>query len=69
MEKLSNEKFNKAIIVIAFVFNIVVFAPLELFYTNKKEFWFNVNDILPVIILLLGILLVLSVFIFYFPFI
>ena len=51
MERLKKDNLNYLIITIAFIFNIIVFAPIEIFYTNRKEFWFSITDILPIICL------------------
>lgn len=37
-------------IVISFMFSI--FGPLELYFTNKKEFWFSLEDLFPVVIII-----------------
>ena len=50
MNKLKNKKINSILVVSAFVFNILIFAPLEIYYTNKNEFWFKIKDFLPVTI-------------------
>ena len=50
MEKLKNNKVNGIIVIIAFVFNILIFAPIEIYYTNQSELWFNIKDMLPIII-------------------
>ena len=50
MEKLKNNKINGIIVIIAFVFNILIFAPIEIYYTNQSELWFNIKDMLPIII-------------------
>lgn len=49
MKKIKKETINTILIILAFSFNIAVFAPIELYLTNKKEFWFGLVDILPII--------------------
>lgn len=52
MKDMIKDKICGIIVTISFVFNILIFAPLEIYYSNKSELWFNVeNLILPVIIL------------------
>ena len=50
MEKLKNVTLNGIMIIATFIFNIFIFAPIEIFYTNINELWFNIGDILPIII-------------------
>lgn len=50
MEKLKNNIINGIFIIISFVFNITIFAPMEIYCTNTKELWFNLNDIVLIII-------------------
>lgn len=52
MKKINKEISGMILIIFTFIFNISIFAPLEMFYTNKNEFWFEVNDVLPVIIVI-----------------
>ena len=59
MKKTKKEVINSIIIVLTFTFNIIVFAPIEIFYTNKNDFWFKLADILPVIIALFAIVTIL----------
>lgn len=59
MKKINKEIIGMILIIFGFVFNIAIFAPLEIFYTNKNEFWFKANDILPVVILIAIILFAL----------
>ena len=49
MEKLKKDNVNYLIVITAFIFNIIIFAPIEVFYTNQKEFWFSITDFLPII--------------------
>lgn len=49
MKKIKKETINTILIMLAFAFNIIVFAPIELYLTNRKEFWFKLADILPII--------------------
>ncbi len=63
MKKINKEVINIILIIIAFIFNIIVFAPLEIFYTNKDELWFEVNDMLPIIIVLAIIIFIIFVII------
>lgn len=51
MKKLKNSNINMILIVTAFIFNILIFAPIEIFYTNRNEFWFTLNDFIQVIII------------------
>ena len=48
MDKLKNKKINSILVINAFVFNILIFAPLEIYYTNKNEFWFKLKEFLPI---------------------
>jgi len=50
MKVLKNSIISSIIVALAFVFNILVFAPLEIYYTNKKDLWFDPIDIVPSII-------------------
>lgn len=59
MKKTKKEVINSIIIILTFTFNIIVFAPIEIFYTNKNDFWFKLADILPVIIALFAIVTIL----------
>lgn len=58
MKKINKEVMSNILIIFAFIFNIVIFAPLEIFYTNKNEFWFGEWDLVPIII---GIAIILFV--------
>ena len=51
IEKIDNKKINYILVISAFVFNLLIFAPLEIYYTNKSELWFNVKEFLPVILI------------------
>ena len=35
MNKLKNKKINAILVISAFIFNILIFAPLEIYYTNN----------------------------------
>ena len=63
MKLLQNDKFNAMIIAFAFAFNILLFAPVEMYYTNQANLWFAVTNILviaiPLTILIAGILFIL----------
>ena len=63
MKLLQNDKFNAMIIAFAFAFNILLFAPVEMYYTNQANLWFAVSNILviaiPLTILIAGILFIL----------
>lgn len=63
MEKLKNTKVNEVLIILSFVLNILIFAPIEMFYNNKSELWFSLGNMLPTIavlsIIVLSILLLL----------
>lgn len=37
------------IVVIAFLFMIFIYAPLEMFFYNQDDFWFDIFDLLPVL--------------------
>lgn len=50
MEKLKNERVNRIIVILTFIFNILIFGPTEIYYTNKNELWFEINDFLPIAI-------------------
>ena len=50
MNKLKSKKINAILVISAFIFNILIFAPLEIYYTNKNEFWFKIKDFLPITI-------------------
>ncbi len=50
MKILKNNITNIVLVVLAFVFNIIIFAPIEIYFTNKNEFWFNLKDIIFIII-------------------
>ena len=57
MNKLKEEKLNTILVIVAFIFNILIFAPIEIFLTNQEEFWFGLKDFVFII-------LYVSVFIF-----
>lgn len=63
MEKIKNTKVNEVLIILSFVLNILIFAPIEMFYNNKSELWFSLGNMLPTIavlsIIVLSILLLL----------
>ena len=48
MKKLRSNKVNGILIILAFIFNILIFAPVEIYFTNKDEFWFNELEIIPI---------------------
>lgn len=48
MKKLRSNKVNGILIILAFVFNILIFAPIEIYFTNKDEFWFQASEIIPI---------------------
>lgn len=51
MNKLKSKKINRILVISAFIFNIFIFAPLEIYYTNKNEFWFKLKEFLPITII------------------
>ena len=50
--KIKNKKeiSNLVFVIFAFIFNLCIFAPIEIYYTNKQEFWFSIKDVLTMII-------------------
>ena len=52
IEKINNKKINYILVISAFVFNLLIFAPLEIYYTNKSELWFNVKEFLPIVLII-----------------
>lgn len=47
----SKELFSGSIITLALCFMLFLYAPLELFFSNRDEFWFDVYILLPVLII------------------
>lgn len=48
---------------IAMGFMFCIFAPLDIFFANRNEFWFSLSQLLPVLILtFVGITLLISIF-------
>lgn len=58
MNKLKSKKINAILVISAFIFNILIFAPLEIYYTNKNEFWFKIKDFLPITIVVSIVILI-----------
>lgn len=48
---LKEKVINSLIISVVFAFNLCIFGPLEFFYSNIFEFWFSINQLLPIIII------------------
>lgn len=60
-EKRSIKDFVPALLVsLAASFMIMVFAPIEIYYSNQDQFWFEIKQLIPVVICLFMIFLVVS---------
>lgn len=57
---LQSKKINCILLALAFSFNLFVFAPLEFYYSNVFDLWFNIDYILPLIIIA-GVFVFISV--------
>ena len=68
MKKLEEKKINTILVIGAFIFNILIFAPIEMYFVNRSEFWFSLKSFLPIIVListvvyLVSLLLLLVIF-------
>ncbi len=51
---------------ISFCFMICIFAPIEAYYTNKNEFWFNIQQLLNVLIPAFVIVTIILMIIFFY---
>lgn len=49
--KNKEKLINSICISLAFVFNLLIFAPIEFYYLNIMDFWFPVKFVLPTIII------------------
>lgn len=45
-------------------FMLGVFAPMEIYYSNQDQFWFEVKQLIPVVVILFVVLFVISTLIF-----
>lgn len=65
MKLLKNNVFNGIILALAFSFNILFFAPLEMYFTNKTDLWFSQGSILlisiPLTIVVTAVLAVILI--------
>lgn len=66
MKHLKSSNISGILAILVFIFNLLIFAPIEIYCTNEQEFWFDLSDILPVIFILSlitlgGLLLILKV--------
>lgn len=52
MKHLKSSNISGILAIVAFIFNLLIFAPIEIYCTNEQEFWFDLSDILPVILIL-----------------
>lgn len=43
------------VLVVAFTFMVFLYAPLETFFNNLSEFWFDLYRLLPVVLLMFGV--------------
>lgn len=60
-EKRSIKDFVPALLVsLAASFMIMVFAPIEIYYSNQDQFWFEIKQLIPVVICLFVIFLFVS---------
>lgn len=63
-EKRSFKDFIPALIVsFAASFMLMVFAPIEIYYSNQDQFWFEIKQLIPVIFIIFVIFFVISLLI------
>ena len=63
---LKEKVINSLIISVVFAFNLCIFGPLEFFYSNIFEFWFSINQLLPIIIITFVVTSIIIFFLTYF---
>lgn len=44
------EMFSGCMVSLALCFMLFFYAPLELYFINKNEFWFDINNLLPIVL-------------------
>ncbi len=70
-KKTDKTKINIKDLIPAFVlsfaasFLLFIYAPMDLYCSNKREFWFDAFKLIPVILVLFTIMLVGSIFVFF----
>ena len=56
--------FIPAVLVsLAASFMLMVFAPIEIYYSNQDQFWFDIKQLIPVVACLFVLLFIVSVII------
>ena len=65
-KKRSLKGFISAIMVsLAASFMLMVFAPIEIYYSNQSQFWFEIKQLIPVVLIMFGSALIISMIILF----
>ena len=63
-EKKNIKDFIPAVLVsLAASFMLMVFAPIEIYYSNQDQFWFEIKQLIPVVVCLFVLLFIVSLII------
>lgn len=65
-KKRTLKGFISAIMVsLAASFMLMVFAPIEIYYSNQSQFWFEIKQLIPVVLIMFGSALIISMIILF----
>ena len=53
--KADDKRKSWLFLIWTFSFMLCMFAPLEIFFTNRTEFWFSLTQILPIFLIVFGV--------------